>query len=226
MFLIFCKPIKNRDYIRLLHAHVVCDSLSVALLDCGSRRRVADIKDSEAIRYVGKSVEVRGFVVSVKISPLGTAFINLGQDYPNQTFAGFIRRIGIVRTETKTHGLPIWVSCGSVPPIITGLPILWISGAKAWIWVLKIGPMNAGISLSPVSLLKASTLPGFVDWLSSMTSSIWSAEHATRFVHFFSSELCTLSFVATGFSGGSSECGYHADFQRLRATRQTGVQDH
>ena len=54
----------------------------------------------------------------------------------------------------------------------------------------------------------------------------WSAEHATRFVHFFSSELCALSFVATGFSGGSSECGYHADFERLRATRQTGVHDH
>ena len=47
------------------------------------------IKDSEAIRYVGKSVEVRGFVVSVKISPLGTSFINFGQHYPNQTFAGF-----------------------------------------------------------------------------------------------------------------------------------------
>jgi hypothetical protein len=42
------------------------------------------IKDSETIRYVGKSVEVRGFVVSVPISPLGTAFINFGQDYPNQ----------------------------------------------------------------------------------------------------------------------------------------------
>ena len=46
------------------------------------------IKDSEAIRYVGKSVEVRGFVVSVTISPLGTAFINCGQDYRNQMFAG------------------------------------------------------------------------------------------------------------------------------------------
>src|SRR5262249_5810062 len=54
----------------------------------------------------------------------------------------------------------------------------------------------------------------------------WSAEHATRFVHFFSSELCTLSFVATVFSSGSSECGYHADFERLRATRQTGEHDH
>jgi hypothetical protein len=48
------------------------------------------IKDSEAVQYVGKKVEVRGFVVSVTTSPLGTAFINFGREYPNQTFAGFI----------------------------------------------------------------------------------------------------------------------------------------
>jgi DNA/RNA endonuclease YhcR with UshA esterase domain len=48
------------------------------------------IKDSEAINYVGKEVEVRGRVVSVTTSPLGTAFINFGGEYPNQTFAGFI----------------------------------------------------------------------------------------------------------------------------------------
>ena len=48
------------------------------------------VKDSEAIQYVGKEVEVRGYVVSVTISPLGTAFINFGNEYPNQTFAGFI----------------------------------------------------------------------------------------------------------------------------------------
>src|SRR6516164_5326347 len=48
------------------------------------------IKDSEATRYVGKEVEVRGRVVSVTTSPLGTAFINFGGEYPNQKFAGFI----------------------------------------------------------------------------------------------------------------------------------------
>ena len=48
------------------------------------------IKDSEAVQYVGKNVEVRGLVVSVTTSPLGTAFINFGREYPNQTFAGFI----------------------------------------------------------------------------------------------------------------------------------------
>ena len=48
------------------------------------------IKDSEAINYVGKEVEVCGQVVSVTTSPLGTAFINFGGEYPDQTFAGFI----------------------------------------------------------------------------------------------------------------------------------------
>jgi DNA/RNA endonuclease YhcR with UshA esterase domain len=48
------------------------------------------IKDSEAIQYVGQKAEVRGLVVSVTVSPLGTAFINFGKEYPNQTFAGFI----------------------------------------------------------------------------------------------------------------------------------------
>ena len=48
------------------------------------------IKDSEAIRNVGRFVEVCGLVVSVTSSPLGTTFINFGREYPNQTFAGFI----------------------------------------------------------------------------------------------------------------------------------------
>jgi hypothetical protein len=48
------------------------------------------IKDSEAIRYVGKYVEVRGLVVSVTTSPFGTAYINFGREYPNQSFAGFV----------------------------------------------------------------------------------------------------------------------------------------
>jgi hypothetical protein len=48
------------------------------------------IKDAEAIRYVGRYVEVYGLVVSVTASPLGTTFINFGREYPNQTFGGFI----------------------------------------------------------------------------------------------------------------------------------------
>ena len=48
------------------------------------------INDSEAAQYVGGNVEVRGLVVSVTTSSLGTAFINFGREYPDQTFAGFI----------------------------------------------------------------------------------------------------------------------------------------
>ena len=48
------------------------------------------IKDAEAIQYVGKEAEVRGRVVSVTTSPLGTTFINFGGEYPKQRFAGFI----------------------------------------------------------------------------------------------------------------------------------------
>jgi DNA/RNA endonuclease YhcR with UshA esterase domain len=48
------------------------------------------IRFSEAARYAGEHVAVRGLVASVTTSPLGTAFINFGGEYPNQTFAGFI----------------------------------------------------------------------------------------------------------------------------------------
>jgi hypothetical protein len=48
------------------------------------------INDSEAFQYVGKAVEARGLVFAAPISRLGTAFINFGRKYSNQTFAGFI----------------------------------------------------------------------------------------------------------------------------------------
>ncbi len=65
----------------------------LALLLCAILARADKpivIKDSEAIQYVGKEVEVRGRVASVTTSAMGTAFINFGGEYPNQTFAGFI----------------------------------------------------------------------------------------------------------------------------------------
>jgi len=65
----------------------------LALLLCAIAARADKpivIKDSEAIHYVGKEAEVRGRVVSVTTSPLGTTFINFGGEYPNQRFAGFI----------------------------------------------------------------------------------------------------------------------------------------
>ena len=59
------------------------------------------IKDSDATHYVGKEVEVRGRVVSVITSPLGTAFVNFGKDYPNQTFAGFIAAGSPIATDQR-----------------------------------------------------------------------------------------------------------------------------
>jgi hypothetical protein len=64
------------------------------------------IKDSEAIHYGGKNVEVRGLVASLTSSPLGTAFINFGRDYPNQTFAGFIAAGSKIATDQWIAGFP------------------------------------------------------------------------------------------------------------------------
>ena len=63
------------------------------------------IKDSEAIQYIGKNVEVRGFVVSVTTSALGTGLINFGRDYPNQTFAGFIAAGSKIATDEQIAAL-------------------------------------------------------------------------------------------------------------------------
>ena len=59
------------------------------------------IKDSEAIHYVGKEVEVRGRVVAVTTSPLGTTFINFGGEYPSQKFAGFIAAGSSMATDQR-----------------------------------------------------------------------------------------------------------------------------
>ena len=46
------------------------------------------IKDVDAVRHIGKKVEVHGFVVLVITSPFGTTFIYLGRDYPIR-YSGF-----------------------------------------------------------------------------------------------------------------------------------------
>ncbi len=45
-------------------------------------------------------------MVSVTTSPLGTAFINFGREYPDQTFAGFIAADSKITTDqiTKLQG--------------------------------------------------------------------------------------------------------------------------
>ena len=56
-------------------SHAVKALASLGLLLCLIATRAGElpvIKDSEAIHYVGKNVEVRGFVVSARTSPLGT----------------------------------------------------------------------------------------------------------------------------------------------------------
>jgi len=87
---VYCKPIKVLSDIgsimRALFA-ILCLLLCVTTIRADE---LPVIKDSEAVQYVGKSVEVRGLVVSVTISPLGTACISFGREYPDQTFAGFI----------------------------------------------------------------------------------------------------------------------------------------
>src|SRR5262245_6458458 len=76
----------------------------LALLLCVIAARANDpivIKDSEAIQYVGKEVEVRGRVASVTTSPFGTTFINFGGEYPNQKFAGFIAAGSPIATDQR-----------------------------------------------------------------------------------------------------------------------------
>jgi hypothetical protein len=94
------KPIRIRSYVWLGHASIVCDSRPDILLDSNTCTDLPVIKDSDAIHYVGKNVEVRGPVVSVTSSPLGTAFICFGRDYPNQTFAGFIAAGSKIATDS------------------------------------------------------------------------------------------------------------------------------
>src|SRR5260370_41697057 len=97
-------------YRKLINFEAIFDSdvrtlfAILALLLCLIATRASElsvIKDSEAIHYVGKKVEVRGFVVSVTTSPLGTTFINFGREYPNQTFAGFIAAGSKIATDQR-----------------------------------------------------------------------------------------------------------------------------
>jgi hypothetical protein len=73
-----------------MRAFFAIPGLLLLLIAAASADELPVIKDSEALQYVGKSVEVRGLVVSVTVSPLGTACISFGREYPDQTFAGFI----------------------------------------------------------------------------------------------------------------------------------------
>jgi hypothetical protein len=97
-----CKPIKN--FVAIFGSEMRSLFAILGLLLGLIETRAAElpvIKDSEAIYHVGKNVEVRGLVVSVRTSPLGTTLINFGRDYPNQTFAGFIPAGSKIATDRR-----------------------------------------------------------------------------------------------------------------------------
>jgi hypothetical protein len=71
----------------------------------------------------------------------------------------------------KNHGFPMWVSTGSVPPNMNGLPTFSTSGAMAWFCVERIEPRKPTMSGCDDSFENASTAPGLVVWSSSVTSS-------------------------------------------------------
>ena len=67
--------------------------VAVVLISLASVLRSEDVqvvKDSDAGKFVGKKVEVRGRVVSAYIGKHGDAYIFFGAVYPNQTFTGYI----------------------------------------------------------------------------------------------------------------------------------------
>ena len=101
----YCKRIKIRGYTRLSMRPLFPILCLLLCLVVASADELPVIKDSEAVQYVGKIVEVRGLVVSVTTSPLGTAFINFGREYPDQTFAGFIAAGSKMTTDLRIDTL-------------------------------------------------------------------------------------------------------------------------
>src|SRR5258708_338143 len=87
---VYCKPIKVLSDIGSIMRALFAVLGLLFLLIATRADELPVIKDSEAVQYVGKNVEVRCLVVSVTVSPLGTACISFGREYSDQTFAGFI----------------------------------------------------------------------------------------------------------------------------------------
>ena len=79
---VYCKPIKIlSDIGSIMRPLLAIFSLLLCLI-AARADELPVINDSEAFQYVGKAIEVRGLVFAVPISPLGTAFINFGREYP------------------------------------------------------------------------------------------------------------------------------------------------
>ena len=101
IFRVYCKPIKVQSDIGSIMRALFAILGLLFLLIAARSDELPVIKDSEAVQYVGKNVEVRGLVVSVTISPLGTACISFGREYPDQTFAGFIAVGSKIETDQR-----------------------------------------------------------------------------------------------------------------------------
>jgi hypothetical protein len=98
---VYSKPIKIlSDIGSIMRPLLAIFSLLLCLI-AARADELPVIKDSEAVQYLGKNVEVRGLVVSVTISPLGTACISFGREYPDQTFAGFIAAGSKMETDQR-----------------------------------------------------------------------------------------------------------------------------
>jgi hypothetical protein len=79
---VYCKPIKIlSDIGSIMRPLLAIFSLLLCLI-AARADELPVINDSEAFQYVGKAIEVRGLVFAVPISPLRTAFINFGREYP------------------------------------------------------------------------------------------------------------------------------------------------
>jgi DNA/RNA endonuclease YhcR with UshA esterase domain len=63
------------------------------------------IKPTEAIQHAGEEVYVEGVVASVRATPKGVAFINLGEAYPHQVFTGFIQNLSAIGDEAWLNSL-------------------------------------------------------------------------------------------------------------------------
>ena len=101
----YCKPIKILSDIGSIMRPLLAIFSLLLCLVAARADELPVIKDSEAVQYVGKNVEVRGLVVSVTISPLGTACISFGREFPDQTFAGFIAAGSKMTTDLRIDTL-------------------------------------------------------------------------------------------------------------------------
>ncbi len=99
--LAYCEPIKVLSDIGSIMRPLLAIFSLLLCLVAARADELPVIKDSEAVQYLGKNVEVRGLVVSVTISPLGTACISFGREYPDQTFAGFIAAGSKMETDRR-----------------------------------------------------------------------------------------------------------------------------